>query len=836
MGIVSNAIRRDRSGVRNPKQWLVDFFGGGNVSESGVSVNEDTVMSESAVWCAVMFLASNLASLPCPVLEKTGRQRVKQKDHFLHQRLNVMANPEMTAMVWREVCIYYLSLWGTAYSIIVRDYVGRVTALWPVHPDNVTQIRRVNGRLKYTVVSVNNRGTAADPDVFMKETEYDQDDILRIPGVGNGFLGLRMIDAAKDSIGLVLAMRTYANLFFKNGANMGVVLEHPGVLGETAAKNLRRHMENAYSGLGRSHKVMVAEEGMKVATVGVEPEKSQLLEARQFSINDVARWFNLPPHVLKDLSNANYSNMQQQSLELVTYTFRPWFVKLEQSYEAFLFRDEERGRLSVRHNANALMRGDEKSRAEYYRMMFNVGAYSPNRILELEDENPIEAPWADKTYLQLNLVPTDMIEEVTRNQMALAGGSGASDRSVSRGREHDPAQRALPAVTPEQRAGDPDDGIEVDGVDFSETWGDPETEEQDHVQGLVSLEKQYVVRIASMAKSVVAFEVRQVLARVDRYLEDDRGWAPAQAEYRESDLRELLVWLERFYIRELPDRLAADFAPVIQAYSRLIAKESGRMIGMDYVVTDELEQFVTEYLDVYAVRHCGSSLGQLKSLVKTTPVNEDLAVVMQQRLAEWQDTRPKKIADDEAVRVANAVAKETWRQQGVTRLQWVTQGSQTCPFCRQLNGKTVGIQAPFLDKDDVLTGSDGRGNYMRLKGRKGHPPIHKGCVCAIVPVDAGNRIMKDPVDQAKEKDGRHHGAYLKLTDQTADQVRQSLASFQRNVAVHLEKIADPEKVKGFSGLNEQAKASLLEHKWPSDIIRNRQQAKIAQHVLEEKTK
>lgn len=393
MGFFSNAI--SRSSLKNPSRWLIDFFSGGGVSESGVNVNENSMMSESAVWCAINFLASNIASLPCPVLKNDGRKREKQPVFYLHQRLNSMANPEMISMIYRETCLYHLFLWGNSVSIIERNQLGQVVALWPVHPDR-WEIERKGKRLIYHITLEN--GTIKP---------FPRRKILHIPGLGNGLMGMSVMEKSTDSVGLIIAMRSFANLFFKNGSNMGVVFEHPKRLGTEAHKSLTWSLKQAYSGLGKSHRAMVAEEGMKVNKIGVEPEKSQLVESRQFAITDVARWFNLPPHILKDLSRATFSNIQEQSLELVIYTLRPWFVRLEQSYESYLLREGDKGIFTVRHNANALMRGNEKSRSEYYKMRFSTGSITPNEIRGLEDENPIEEKWADKAYLQLNISPAD---------------------------------------------------------------------------------------------------------------------------------------------------------------------------------------------------------------------------------------------------------------------------------------------------------------------------------------------------------------------------------------------------------------------------------------------
>ncbi len=217
------------------------------------------------------------------------------------------------------------------------------------------------------------------------------------------------------------------------------------------------------------------------------------------------------------------------------------------------------------------------------------------------------------------------------------------------------------------------------------------------------------------------------------------------------DADDFLLQLERLY-GGFPETITQDFYPVLHAFADLVTKESGRMIGGETALTPQIETFINEYIDIYAARHCGSSLGQLRKLVNETDA-DILEDVLLQRIGEWRETRPGKIADDEAIRVANAVARENWKQQGITKLKWVTQGSKICPFCKQLNGKVVGIESPFLEKGDVLKGHN-KGHWMSIKGKKSHPPIHKGCRCAILPLIETREIFNkaNPEDFIKQRD------------------------------------------------------------------------------------
>jgi hypothetical protein len=236
---------------------------------------------------------------------------------------------------------------------------------------------------------------------------------------------------------------------------------------------------------------------------------------------------------------------------------------------------------------------------------------------------------------------------------------------------------------------------------------------------LAILEKQFHSRLKSAAAALVKKECDQVEAQIKEFF-----GARADTDF--------ILWLDTFY-KTFSDEVKKDFGPVLQEYAKVVHQEAGRIVGDTPALTDEMAGFIRDYLDTYALRHTGSSLGQLQGLVNATDP-EELYQVLTDRIQQWRDRRGDKIADDESIRVANAVARETWRTMGVTKLKWVTQGSAACPFCKKLAGRVVGIQRPFIASDEVLKGQDQEGNWMSIKGKKNHPPIHRGCVCAIVPI------------------------------------------------------------------------------------------------------
>jgi HK97 family phage portal protein len=212
---------------------------------------------------------------------------------------------------------------------------------------------------------------------------------------------------ARKSIGLGMAMETFGSLFFGQGTHPSVVVSHPGPgMSSQAHANLKTALTETYSGLGQAHRLMLLEEGMKIERLALPAKDSQFLESRQFQIPEVARWFNLPPHKLKDLTRSSFSNIESEQISFVIDSILPWLVRLEQNYNMQLLTESERslsgyGRLYFKHSVEGLMRGDAAARATFYREMFNIGAMSINEIREKEDMDPVQGG-------DIHLVPMNM--------------------------------------------------------------------------------------------------------------------------------------------------------------------------------------------------------------------------------------------------------------------------------------------------------------------------------------------------------------------------------------------------------------------------------------------
>ena len=363
---------------------------------SGRPVNERTAMQTTAVYACVRILAEAVASLPLHVYEYQddgGKKLVH--DHPLYYLLHDEPNPEMTSFVFRETLMSHLLIWGNAYAQIIRDGAGRVLGLYPLLPDKMEVQRDDKGNIYY-VYSRN-----SDENPTFKEygnIKLKAEDVLHIPGLGfDGLIGYSPIAMAKNAVGMTLACEEYGASFFANGANPGGVLEHPGVLKDPS--KVRESWNSVYRGVSNAHKIAVLEEGMKYQQIGIPPEEAQFLETRKFQINEIARLYRIPPHMVGDLDKSSFSNIEQQSLEFVKYTLDPWVIRWEQSLQRSLLLPGEKGKYFIKLNVDGLLRGDYQSRMNGYAVGRQNGWFSANDIREMENMNPIPDEEGGNLYL-----------------------------------------------------------------------------------------------------------------------------------------------------------------------------------------------------------------------------------------------------------------------------------------------------------------------------------------------------------------------------------------------------------------------------------------------------
>ncbi len=437
MGFLSGLFR-SRDAPRNSTSGSAYRFFMGS-STSGKRVNERSAMQMTAVYSCVRILSEAVAGLPLHLYQYTDKSsKEKAVENPLYFLLHDEPNTEMTSFVFRETLMTHLLLWGNAYSQIIRNGKGEVMGLYPLMPDRMTVNRDEKGQLYYEyMVSSDDAKTLKGGTVRL--SPYD---VLHIPGLGfDGLVGYSPIAMAKNAIGLAIAAEEYGSKFYANGATPSGILEYPGTVKEP--DKVRESWNAGFGGSSNAHKIAVLEEGMKYTPISISPNEAQFLETRKFQINEIARIFRVPPHMVGDLEKSSFSNIEQQSLEFVKYTLEPWLVRWEQAMQRSLIPQDDKSKYFIKFNVDGLLRGDYRSRMQGYATARQNGWMSANDIRELENLDRIPAEDGGDLYLiNGNMMPLSMSgaaygKEENQNEEVLEleepGGSGQRNRRGNHG-------------------------------------------------------------------------------------------------------------------------------------------------------------------------------------------------------------------------------------------------------------------------------------------------------------------------------------------------------------------------------------------------------------------
>lgn len=401
-------------------RWL----GGGEQSHAGIEVTAETAISGTAILCAIMRISELTAMLPGALFEWDGDNRLPARGRPEFRLVHDAFNDETTAMEGRCKLLGSALIHGNSYAFIVRNRAGLAMELIPIRSRNVSVWRNMDVPATPLVYTVTQNGVPKN---------YSMLEVLHIPGFcTEGVLGLNRIHVARESIGLTLAQEIYAATFFGNGAKPGGILSVPNSLGDTpqaaeaAAARILKVWNAGHQGVANSHKTSITENGTKYESIGLSPGEAQLIEGRVYQLGEAARLFCIPPHLLADLSNAHFTNMEQSGQEFVTYTLQPWLTRIEQRFNLQLLSRADQNKFFFKHNVNALMRGDSAARVNYYRGLFNMGSITSNQIMALEEMNTI-GPEGDQRLVQLNMTPLDQLAEA----MAAKNGTGGAGNGTA---------------------------------------------------------------------------------------------------------------------------------------------------------------------------------------------------------------------------------------------------------------------------------------------------------------------------------------------------------------------------------------------------------------------
>jgi len=360
---------------------------------SGVSVSYENAMSYGAVYLAVKIYAESIAQLPLHLFQQKGTRRAIADSTPLNYLVHAEPNAIQTAFEWKEQLGADLQMRGNHYSFKQYARNGRILSLTRLHPDNVTVKLDDAGEKIFEVRQKD--GT---------KRVHRQDEILHVLGMSmDGITGLSPISYARESIGRALAARDYGSRFFANDARPSVYMKSDKVMTDEIRDKYRMEMTQMLAG-GNRFKPFIADQGKSLETLSVTPEEAQFIETEGLGIDDIARFFNLPPHMLKRLERSTNNNIEHQGLEFLTYSLSPWLVRIESALNrSLLTMAEKRAGFYFKFNANALLRGDIKTRFEAYEKGRLGGWLSVNDIRALEDQDPIEN---GDIYLEpMNYVP-----------------------------------------------------------------------------------------------------------------------------------------------------------------------------------------------------------------------------------------------------------------------------------------------------------------------------------------------------------------------------------------------------------------------------------------------
>ncbi len=543
MSISTRIIKwlQKRGILSSPDSWLVRHFY--QPVHSGVNVTELSAMRSTAVFACVRLISGTIASLPLPVYRRlTPRGKERDSEHPYYYLLHDRPNPEISSYVWRQLSVAHILLWGNAYSEI--EYLnGKAVALWPLPPWKV-QVKRNKRGVKFYEVTDDSGQSRLLPSWA----------VLHFPNVTlNGLTGMSCIQAGAEAVGLSLAAEEFGARFFGEGANMGGIAEYPGKLSDEAYDRYTKTFGEKFSGLGKSHRIMFLEEGLKYHKIGVPPNEAQFLETRQFQVAEIGRLFGISQlHKIGDLTRATFSNIEEQNIDFVVDTIRPLIVNIEQEINHKLFADKTNFAEFI---IDGLLRGNIANRFQAYATARQWGWMSANDVRELENQNPLPGDQGDIYLIPFNMMPADQ------------------------------AHPKLDAPPPEENS--------------------RSLERRSAEQGALLRDKtarSYRSIFKDVAAKIVQREVQHVRKAAKKHLAERSALTFGD-------------WLEDFY-REFPDYIRRELAPAVAGLTEAIQALAAEEVNAETGMTPELEKFSGEYMDAYIARHVRSSKGQLLGLIK----------------------------------------------------------------------------------------------------------------------------------------------------------------------------------------------------------------------------
>lgn len=358
----------DDSNISKESDGPLHFDSMSAMFPGGSSVSLDDAMKFTAVFAAIRLRSESIASLPKSIMRVTDKGNVPAKKHSLHKLLKFRPNGFMNVFSFWEYTNACLDGWGNAYVIIFRLNDGTPGELVPVHPSFVTVV--FSNRKKWFRVS----GSKYYDGV------YHDDDMLHFFALSkDGIKGINPITYNSPAIKTGIAATKFGNEFFEKGGNIKAVLENEKTMDLTHYKAFGQKFNES-----ANYETALLDGGWKYKAVGIAPEAAQMLQTRTFALQDIARIFNLPPHMLSELSRATFSNIEHQDIQFVKYSLRATVKRYETELDAKLLFDNEQGEIETKFNLEGLLRGDMNTRSNFFQKAILSGWMNRNEVRRIE--------------------------------------------------------------------------------------------------------------------------------------------------------------------------------------------------------------------------------------------------------------------------------------------------------------------------------------------------------------------------------------------------------------------------------------------------------------------
>lgn len=671
MGLLSSAMSETR-GLSVKDRLIKKAFGLLPNNASGKRVDEQTAITLTAVYSATKIISETLASLPLKVYENRddgGRRELRS--HHLWSLLHDSPNDIWDSYQFREFSEANLLLRGNMGAQIIRDGAARPRELWPIPYKYVTP--KTMGREIQFKVDV---PESASPTGDKIQKVLPGRDFLFIPGLSfNGIEGLNPIEASENALGLGLAAEEHGASFLKNNAVPDGALQHPKKLGDDAEENLRKSINKRHKGSENSGRYMILEEGMEWQEIGITPEAAQLIETRKYQVREVARMFNIPPHMIGDLDDATFSNIETQSLEFVKFTMRPWLTRWENALNDQLVSPNSRGDVFIEFNVEGLLRGDSETRSSYYAEALQNGWMNQNEVRRRENLNPIEG--GDKHFVNGNL---------------------------------------------QQLGTSPPD--EEDGGQRSETRSMELRSAQSR--------RRFMFRFMSILENRLQTVIEREVDELRQRLED------GGTERIANDIEKFYFneWPDE--VRLAVEQTLRNFSQAIIEEASTEGSVDVSVSDVDDFIDSYVDGFVNRYCSssrLQVAEMLGldpSTEGRAKTPSSWEDPDDTGREVLLDRLNRWEDERAAFRAQQDSVRLTGAMSREVWSAGGIQTISWTAPPDVESPHSRALDGQSTSIDRPFVESGKEFQ-PDGAGFSIEVNRDINHPPIDQSDTATIEP-------------------------------------------------------------------------------------------------------